>query len=262
MTAMSTTRTRRWGAAGLALASVAGAAVLGAAPAQAASVTMDCKILSSTIPWAGSMAGALTPAKPAAGGNAKLTITFPSGYKTGPVPVPAGKLQPVLYLSINGQAVTAKGGTNTVVLAPNASFTVPSTTVQFKAKAGSNTVTLTKLVFDYLPGEPDTTCTNKGAAPTIVSFTTTAAATSTPKPASSSPAPAASSAEPAATTAAPVSTGNAAQPAALPQTGPEDATRTFLLALAVLEVGLIAALRWGRPAYAGRNTGRHNGSHR
>ncbi len=259
MTAMSSTRARRWGAAGLALASVAGAAVLGAAPAQAAAVNMDCKILSSSIPWAGSMAGALSPAKPAAGGNAKLTVTFPSGYRTGPVPVPAGKLQPVLYLSINGQAVTARGGTNTTVLAPNSTFTVPPTSVQFKAKAGSNTVTLTKMVFDYLPGEPDTTCTNKGAAPTIVSFTTAAAATSTPKPAS--PAPAATTAAPA-ETATPVSSGNAAQPAALPKTGPEDATRTFLLALAVLEVGLIAAFRWGRPAYAGRNSGRHAGSRR
>lgn len=273
MTAISTTRARRWGAAGAALVSVAGAAVFGAAPAQAAAVNMNCKILSSTIPYSGTVAGALTPAKPAAGANAKLTITFPSGYKTGPVPVPAGKLQPVLYLSINGQAVTAKGGTNTSALAPNSTFTVPSTSVQFKAKSGSNTVTLTKMVFDYLPGEPDTTCTNVGAAPTIITFTTAAAtttATATPKPATSSPAPAATSAAPAATTAAPaqtaavvpVSNGNAAQPAALPKTGPEDASRTFLLALAALEVGLIAAFRWGRPAYAGRNRGRHAGSRR
>lgn len=266
MTAMSTMRARRWGAAALAFASVAGAAVIGAAPAQAASVNMDCKILSSSIPWSGSVAGALSPSKPKAGGNATVTITFPSGYKTGPVPVPAGKLQPVLYLNINGASVTARGGTNTAALPPNATFTVPSTRVQFKAKSGSNKITLTKVVFDYLPGEPDTTCTNKGGAPTVVAFT--AASTSTPKP-TPTPTPSQTqtqqptqSATPAASQTTAAATDNNASgnksggKKNLASTGPEDATRTMLIALVVLQVGLIAWFRWGRkPAYAGTHRG-------
>ena len=51
------------------------------------------------------VAGQVAPASPKAGGNATVTITFPSGYKTGPVPVPANKIQPVLYLTINGASV-------------------------------------------------------------------------------------------------------------------------------------------------------------
>jgi hypothetical protein len=256
---MSTMRVRRWGAAGLAFASVAGAAALGAAPAQAASITMDCKILSSSIPWSGSVTGALTPSKPKAGGSATVTITFPGGYKTGPVPVPAGKLQPVLYLSINGASVTARGATNSSALPPNQTFVVPSTKVQFKAKSGSNKVVLTKLVFDYLPGEPDTTCTNKGSAPTVVSFTaaSTATAQPTPTPTQSQ----AQTQEPAATSTPAATDGgssNNGKKSSLPKTGPEDATRTMLIALVTLQVGLIAAFRWGRrPAYAGTRRGAH-----
>jgi hypothetical protein len=254
---MSTTRARRWGAAALAFASVAGAAVMGAAPASAASINMDCKILSSSIPWAGSVAGALAPSKPKAGGNATVTITFPSGYKTGPVPVPAGKLQPVLYLNINGSAVTARGGTNSSALPPDSTFTVPSTKVQFKAKSGSNKITLTKVVFDYLPGQPDTTCTNKGGAPTVVSFT--AASTSTPAPTkSATPTPTQTQTQQPSQTAEPQTTANTTDNNAsggnksggkngnLAKTGPEDATRTMLIALVTLQVGLIAWFRWGR----------------
>jgi hypothetical protein len=265
---MSTKRARRWGAAGLAFASVAGAAVVGAAPAQAASINMDCKILSSSIPWAGSVEGALAPSKPKAGASTTVTITFPSGYDTGPVPVPAGKLQPVLYLNINGASVTARGGTNPSALPPNSSFTVPSTKVQFKAKSGSNKITLTKVVFDYLPGQPDTTCTNKGGAPTVVSFT--AASSSTPKPTPTpTPTPSQSQTQEPASTATPTadsdnnSGGNnsgsnksGGKKSGLAETGPEDATRTMLLALAILQVGLIAWFRWGRkPAYAGSHRG-------
>jgi hypothetical protein len=264
---MSTKRARRWGAAGLAFASVAGAAVFGAAPAQAAAINMDCKILSSSIPWKGTVSGTVAPSKPKAGGNATLTVSF-SEYKTGPVPVPANKIQPVLYLNINGQAVTAKGGTNPSALGPNQSFAVPTTKVQFKAKSGSNKVTLTKVVFDYLPGEPDTTCTNKGAAPTVVTFT--AASTSTPKPTPTpTPTPSQSQTQEPVATATPTAdadnnsggnnSGNnksGGKKSGLADTGPEDATRTMLIAIAILQVGLIAWFRWGRkPAYAGSHSG-------
>ena len=44
----------------------------------------------------------------------------------------------------------------------------------------------------------------------------------------------------------------------LADTGPEDATRTMLIALVTLQVGLIAWFRWGRkPAYAGSHRGAH-----
>ena len=44
----------------------------------------------------------------------------------------------------------------------------------------------------------------------------------------------------------------------LAKTGPEDATRTMLIALVALQVGLIAWFRWGRkPAYAGTHRGAH-----
>jgi hypothetical protein len=240
---------------------VAGAAVVGAAPAQAAtSFNMSCKILSSSIPWAGSVQATVTPAKPKAGGNASLTITFPSGYKTGPVPVPANKLQPVLTLSINGKTVTARGGTNPSALGPNVTFQVPSTKVQFKAKEGSNKVVLTKMVFDYLPGQPDTTCT--GDKPTVISFTVAAAtptktATPTPTPTQSTAQPTQSdTAEPAVTTTSSDNPSPPKQPNKLGDTGPEDATRTLLIALVTLQVGLIVWFRWGRrPSYAGSHRG-------
>ena len=222
---------------------------------------MSCKILSSSIPWAGSVEAAMSPSKPKAGGNASLTITFPSGYKTGPVPVAAGKLQPVLYLNINGQSVTARGATNATALPPEATFTVPSTKVQFKAKSGSNKVTLTKMVFDFLPGQPDTTCTNKGSAPTVISFTAASTTATTPTP-TPTPTPSASQTADPAATATPTATDNnstGGQKDGMAKTGPEDATRTMLLALATLQVGLIAWFRWGRkPSYAAT----HHGSRR
>lgn len=242
MTAMSTSGFRRVGAAGIAFAVVAGTAVLGAAPAEAAGLSWNCKILSSTIPWNGQVQGSLSPAKPKAGATVSMVVSFPGGYKTGPVPVPANKLQPVLYLNVNGQAVTARGGKNPSALGPNVTFPVPTTTVSFKAKAGSNKVTLTKVVFDYLPGEPDTTC--QGNVPTVVSFTAAGASTATPTPTPTPTATASQTADPTATATA--TAASSPNTGGLPRTGPEDATRTLLIALAALQLGLIAAVRWGR----------------
>jgi hypothetical protein len=258
--AMSRQGARRWGAAALAFALVTGAAVVGAAPAQAASINMSCKIFNSTIPWTGTVTGTLVPAKPKAGQKASLTVKF-SDYKNGPVPVTANSVQTVLTLNINGSTVTAKGGTNPTALGPDAPFPVPSTKVQFKAKSGSNKVTLTKVVFDYLPADADTNCTNKGAAPTVVSFTAASATTSNPTP---TPTPSATqTAEPTETETptAEATTGgnsdnNGGKKGNLAKTGPEDATRTMLIALVAIQVGLIAWFRWGRkPAYAGSHRG-------
>jgi hypothetical protein len=232
---------------------VATAAFAWAAPAEAANFTMTCKILSSSIPWSGAMSATATPASPKPGDTVKVTVSIPGGYKTGPVPVPAGKLQTDLYLTINGATSEVKGPTNPTVLAPNKPFSIAPISTQVKAKAGTNTVALSYVFFDYLPGQPDTTC--KGSTPTLVTFTAAAAS----KPAAQQPAaqqPAAqqpAAQQPAAQQPAAQQPPAATTPrGALPRTGPEDATRTLLIALVVLQVGLIAAVRWGRrPAYAG-----------
>jgi hypothetical protein len=250
VTATRITLVRRGGAAGLAVSLVAAIGVLGAAPASAASMDYDCKILSSSIPWSGN-ASATSPSGAKAGQTATTTVTLPD-YKNGPVPVQKNSVQTVITLSINGQTQTVKGGTNPSNLAPNQSFPIAPIKVQFKAKSGDNTIVLTKVEFDYQPTKPnvgpDTTCT--GNKPELASFTVAAAAQ--PQGPAQPQAPAQPVAQQPDTNAAPTAGGT---PNNLAKTGPEDAMRTLLIALAVLQVGLIAAVRWGRrtaPATSGR----------
>ncbi|HSR23353.1 MAG TPA: hypothetical protein VLW53_07370 [Candidatus Eisenbacteria bacterium] len=253
VTAMSTTLVRRGGAAALAVTMAAAGLVLVAAPAQAAQMNWKCKILNSNLDWSGN-ASADAPSNPKAGQTATATINLPA-YRNGPVPVAANKVQTVVTVSINGQSVTVKGATNPTALAPDAPLPIAPIKVQFKPKSGENTIVLTEVDFDYLPGQPDTTCT--GDKVSLASFSVAAAAAPAAPAAPAALAAPAAPAQPAAPVQPVAQPNNNAGPntGALPQTGPEDAGQTLLIALAVLQVGLIAAVRFGRrtaPATTGR----------
>jgi hypothetical protein len=162
--------------AGFALAAVPPAAVQAApaavvAPAvkkatKRAALPMSCKTFSTSVAW--STTAVTTYTKVKKGKKSAVKISFTPNYHTGPVPIGAGSLKPVLSLKVNGKARTVVGSANPAALGPNTTLPASKIAFTFKVKKGKNSIVLSKLVWDHTL--VDTTCTMP-AAVTLAKFT-------------------------------------------------------------------------------------------
>jgi hypothetical protein len=161
-------------AAGFALAAVPPVAAQAAptavvAPAakkatKTVAVTMTCTTFSTPVPWVTSVVTTYTKAKK--GKKSAVKIAFKPNYRTGPVPIGANSLRPVLSLKVNGKAKTVTGTANPSAVGPNT--TLPQSTIAFSFKAKKkNSIVLSKVVWDH--AAVDTSCTLP-AAVTLASF--------------------------------------------------------------------------------------------
>jgi hypothetical protein len=129
-------------------------------------VTMSCTTFSTSVPWATTVATTYT--KVAKGKKSKVSIAFSPNYRTGPVPITANSLRPVLSLKVNGKAKTVTGTANPTAVGVNTALPPSTITFKFKVKKGKNKIILSKVVWDH--ALVDTPCTMP-AAVTLASFT-------------------------------------------------------------------------------------------
>jgi hypothetical protein len=163
--------------AGVALAAVPPVAAQAAAPAAVVApaakkatkrvpASFSCKTFSTAVAWRTTVA--TTYLKVAKGKKSTVSIAFSPNYHTGPVPIGAKSLKPVVSLKVNGKARTVVGTPNPSALGPNTTLPASKVVLTFKAKKGKNKIVLTKLVWDH--SVVDTTCTLPSAV-TLASFT-------------------------------------------------------------------------------------------
>jgi hypothetical protein len=146
--------------AGFALAALPPAAAQAAVVAPAAkatkrvAVTMGCTTFSTTVPWSTTVVTKYT--KVAVGKKSKVTIAFSPNYRTGPVPITANSLRPVLSLKVNGKAKTVTGTANPTAVGPNTVLPASTIAFKFKVKNGKNKIQMSKVVWDH--AAVDTPC--------------------------------------------------------------------------------------------------------
>lgn len=161
--------------AGFALAAVPPVAVQAAPSAVVAptvkkatkrvAMSMSCMTFSTPVAWKTTAATTYTKVKK--GKKTAVKIAFAPNYHTGPVPITAKSLKPVLYLKVNGKAKTVAGTSNPAALGPNTTLPASTIAFTFKVKKGKNSIVLTRLVWDH--SLVDTTCTMP-APVTLASF--------------------------------------------------------------------------------------------
>lgn len=131
-----------------------------------ATLPMSCTTFSTSVAWKTTAVTTYTKVKK--GKKSAVKIAFTPNYHTGPVPIGANSLKPVLSLKVNGKARTVVGSTNPAALGPNTTLPASKIAFTFKVKKGKNTIVLSKLVWDHTL--VDTTCTMP-APVTLAKFT-------------------------------------------------------------------------------------------
>jgi hypothetical protein len=131
-----------------------------------AALSMSCMTFSTPVAWKTTAATTYTKVKK--GKKSAVKIAFAPNYHTGPVPIAANSLKPVLSLKVNGKAKTVVGTANPAALGPDTTLPASKIAFTFKVKKGKNSIVLTKLVWDHTL--VDTTCTMP-AAVTLAKFT-------------------------------------------------------------------------------------------
>ncbi|HET8970426.1 MAG TPA: hypothetical protein VFN19_05145 [Candidatus Nanopelagicales bacterium] len=224
---------------------VLGAGAVGlAGPASAAEFTASCTIQGFDKPlpdfkWNAKVT--YSPSSPKPGDSVQISVELPEGYLNGPaVAVKPGQLTTKLSLDVGGTSVQAEGKmSNTSPVAPNAPISFGPSTGSYTAKAGSQPVKITKLLFDYLGSQSpiDTTCIPKSQPVQATIVVTSGGGGSSPAPTQ--------------TTSGNNNNANAGGNQPLPHTGPDEAITTLLVAVVVLQIGLVFYVRQRRrPALA------------
>jgi hypothetical protein len=253
---------RRRAAAFVAAAMVmSGAALAASGPAQAAQVTLKCKVLSTTLTWNkgtppgsdGDFTLTAKPASPAGGAKVTLTLDAPK-YINGPIPRPAGSMTPRATVKWSGGTVKLAGKAQGQ-LSTDTEFVVnPMTGTMTAPKSGKVDFTLTNVTFDDNP--VDIVCTPTSAV--VVGSFTIAGGSSTSGTAKNTGS--GSTTTQGTTTGGSASTGTSpdtAETGTLPKTGPEDWWKSALVALALFQMGMIVWARTRRnPDFVARHVAR------
>ena len=136
-----------------ALAAAGGMVALSAAPATAATSTLNCKTLSTIAPWTSDFNLSFSPASPAPGQTVTATLTFNPGPTNGPVAVGPGNGVPItpkatVALSGAGSGTVALTGAVLGDTAPYAVMPGGSMSGTFTASAGVTNATVNNILFD------------------------------------------------------------------------------------------------------------------